>query len=129
MTKTRAAMSALLKLIWVLLCALPRPSAATDISNVVIVVKKTKEQAKIVSAFCAADRDCGKIQYKDAASFPQTGNDSSAAPGKNSTDHQRPGAGDVHRNKSNRVRTIDAFSSVFVLVFVLILVPVLLTVA
>ena len=36
-------------------------------------------------------------------------------------------------NKSNRVRTIDAFSSVhiqvFVLVFVLILVPVLLTVA
>ena len=39
----------------------------------------------------------------------------------------------VHINKSNRVRTIDAFSSVhvqvFVLVFVLILVPVLLTVA
>ena len=37
------------------------------------------------------------------------------------------------KNKSNRVRTIDAFSSVhiqvFVLVFVLILVPVLLTVA
>ena len=36
-------------------------------------------------------------------------------------------------NKSNRVRTIDAFSSVhiqvFVLVFVLTLVPVLLTVA
>ena len=36
---------------------------------------------------------------------------------------------DNYINKSNRARTIDAFSSVFVLVFVLILVPVLLTVA
>ena len=35
----------------------------------------------------------------------------------------------LYKNQLNRVRTIDAFSSVFVLVFVLVLVPVLLTVA